>query len=593
MCHLHSKWFVVLNMHNSPEWADIVIIGNGIAGLTAAIEARCLAPTARIAIITEQCHPTINTPALKQFAIGKLAQEQLLAYPAGTERGQRIRVINTRVEGINAQGKFLVLRGGYTFGYGSLLIATGSRPNGLPAHLPGRDFDGVLTLHCLQDYLDLRRRLDAIDSAVVIGGGAHAIETVMSLLHHGIEVHWLIRSETFLPHILDRTASTMVLENTRNAGAKIFTKTEIIGIVGRVGSVIGVITNNNKMIPCQSVLVCTGTSPVTTLAEECTTPMMYGRGVYVDEQFRTSVPDIYAAGDVAARKNPQTGAYETQAQWYAAVLQGRSAAAVMTGHHELAAQLMGVPWHATHLGDLCMLTVGNPLHKFAGSTICTDRSKKKYCRMSIIDDRLVSYLSIGSAQPDSLAIKSIIDEGLSIRHIKKALLTGVFDARKYLTRWRSQEALAMVTSGKVPVVKPLYYPVTPVRSFPFVSPPATIATVQRSSVLHPSNASGPTLNAITRMETIHGDSVDKPDYVLSSLAGQSTIHGWEQNARPSTGKLPEPISTDMESILLSLPSRSVARSLWSYSEKIPAVKARKSSSQHKGQGQSEKANFLL
>ncbi len=165
---------------------------------TAAVEARRLAPGARIAIISEQCHPTINTPALKQFAIGKLAQEQLLAYPAGTERAQRIHAINARVESINAQGKYVCLSGGQGFGYGSLLIATGSAPNGLPLNLPGRDFDGVLTLHCLQDYLNLRRRLDEVDSAVVVGGGAHAIETVMCLLHYGIEVHWLIRNETFL-----------------------------------------------------------------------------------------------------------------------------------------------------------------------------------------------------------------------------------------------------------------------------------------------------------------------------------------------------------------------------------------------------------
>src|SRR5438067_7801046 len=139
--HMGNGTTSVMNMQYKAESADIVIVGNGIAGLTAAVEARRLIPEACIAIITEQCHPTINTPALKQFAIGKLAQEQLLAYPVGTERGQRIRVINTRVEGINAQGKFLVLRGGYTFGYGSLLIATGSRPNGLPAYFPGLDLD--------------------------------------------------------------------------------------------------------------------------------------------------------------------------------------------------------------------------------------------------------------------------------------------------------------------------------------------------------------------------------------------------------------------------------------------------------------------
>src|SRR6266487_7007400 len=118
--------------------ADILIIGNGIAGLTAALEARNLAPDKRIVVVTEQIHPTINTPALKQFAIGKLTREQLLAYPAGTERAERIHVVTARVEEIHAQSKYLTLSGKRGFGYGSLLIATGSSPQGLPNSMPGR-----------------------------------------------------------------------------------------------------------------------------------------------------------------------------------------------------------------------------------------------------------------------------------------------------------------------------------------------------------------------------------------------------------------------------------------------------------------------
>ncbi|MDQ6659438.1 MAG: FAD-binding protein, partial [Chloroflexota bacterium] len=75
---------------DSRQKADIVIIGNGIAGLTAAVEARRLAPHKHVAIVTEQYHPTINTPALKQFAIGKIKREQLLAYPQGTEQAKGI-----------------------------------------------------------------------------------------------------------------------------------------------------------------------------------------------------------------------------------------------------------------------------------------------------------------------------------------------------------------------------------------------------------------------------------------------------------------------------------------------------------------------
>src|SRR5579859_4789839 len=96
--HRHKKGLRVFrrDVHAHHDRADVVIIGNGIAGLTAALEARRLAPEKRIVIITEQSHPTINTPALKQFAIGKLAQEQLLAYPAGTEYSQHIEVVNAQ-----------------------------------------------------------------------------------------------------------------------------------------------------------------------------------------------------------------------------------------------------------------------------------------------------------------------------------------------------------------------------------------------------------------------------------------------------------------------------------------------------------------
>src|SRR6266436_9923151 len=287
-----SSGIPIQNKLDTVDSADIVIVGNGIAGQTAAIEARRLAPDKSIVMITEQSHPTINTPALKQFAIGKLTREQLLAYPAGTERAQRIHVINARVEGIHAQSNFVSLSGGRGFGYETLLIATGSIATGLPANLPGRDFDGVLTLHCLNDYLNMRRHLSEVEDAVVVGGGLHAIETVVSLLYWGIRVHWLIRSDTFLLRVLDGPASDLVLERIRRAGAKVYTETEVIGVVGRVGSAIGVVTNQHQFLPGQLVLVCTGTSPATRLATYCDLPMKCKRGILVDDQLRSSVRSI-------------------------------------------------------------------------------------------------------------------------------------------------------------------------------------------------------------------------------------------------------------------------------------------------------------
>ncbi|GCE10621.1 NAD(P)/FAD-dependent oxidoreductase [Tengunoibacter tsumagoiensis] len=426
------------------ERADLVIIGNGIAGLTAAVEARHLAPDKRIVIITDQIHPTINTPALKQFAIAKLAREQLLAYPSGTERAERIHVVNAHVEGIHAQSKYLTLNENRSFGYETLLIATGSSPSGIPSSTPGHDFDGVMTLHRLQDYLDLRRRIPEVSEVVVVGGGVHAIETAMGFLYWGKRVHLLIRS-TIMGKTLDETASEMVLNNLRRAGAIIHTGTEVAGIVGRVGAVVGVITNHQEMIPCQLVAGCIGTRPAMSLAKKCSVPMLNKNGILVDDKLRTSVRDIYAAGDVAALRNPQTNTFETRAQWYAAVSQGRLAGAMMVGSAEHTETTFGVQWHATHLGELSMLTVGEPLKRDEGTVTMTDTAQGNYRRLAIQDDRLVGYLSLGTAQPDSLAIKRIIDEKISISKIIKPLLKGKFDARRYLSEQHAYAAQGMLT----------------------------------------------------------------------------------------------------------------------------------------------------
>ncbi len=562
---------------NAVDNAEIVIIGNGIAGLTAAIEARKLAPDKRIVIVTDQNHPTINTPALKQFAIGKLTREQLLAYPAGTERTQRIHIINARVEEIQSQKKYVCLTGGRGFGYESLLIATGSVATGLPQNLPGRDFDGVLTLHRLNDYLDMRRRLNEIEDAIVIGGGSHAIETVVSLLYWGIRVHWLIRSDTFLPRMLDRPASDMVLEHIRRAGAKVYTQTEVIGIVGRVGSVNGVVTNQHQFLPCQLVLVCTGTTPVTALATNCDLPMKCKRGILVDDQLRSSVRGIYAAGDVAALKDPQSGEYAPRAQWYAAVQQGRVAAAAMTGS-TVQEEGFGVPWHATRLGELSMLTVGNPLQWRDMATTLTDSSKGSYRRLSIVDDRLVSYLSLGPSHPDGLAIKRLIDEGHSIRNIKKALLKGHFDARKYFSHQRTYATHYMVHTGTLP------------------APDAMESPLRTQPLEHTLPETGPLVAAqqVVPQNGIKNGVSAHPIYnahVHDDLIQQKTLVFFEQNDSLffEGGLAPELVKQQqanmpyvIESSLVALPSNTSRRnsgSLWSYSEKLPAVKARSGNSQ--------------
>ncbi len=446
--------------------ADIVIVGNGIAGLTAAIEARRFASEATIIVLTEQSHPTINTPALKQVISGRISRRQLLAYPEGTERERGIKVVSARVDGIDACARVVHLARGGMVHYGRLLLATGSVAAGLPPELPGTALDGVLTLQRLPDYLDLRRRLREVREVAVIGGGVHGAETVMSLLHAGKRVHWLIRESTCLSRLLNRAAAEVVLRHVQQAGAQVFLESEVVGIGGSLGAVTAVVTADRRTIPCQLVLACTGTQPALELAAHCNLPLVHehGRGIIVDDSLRTSVPSILAAGDVAACRDPLTGQYRPQPRWHAAVIQGRIAAATLTGRTSmLLPEALGVPWHATRLGSLSILSVGAPLSEEQQVTVLTESGKHAYRRIAVVDDRLVGYLALGAAQPDALAIKRLIDEGLPVTSVKDALLKGTFDARTYFAQLRSSRFSTLAAPRRLAVApaQPLTPPVRP------------------------------------------------------------------------------------------------------------------------------------
>jgi NAD(P)H-nitrite reductase large subunit len=432
-------------------YADLLIIGNGIAGLATAAEARQYAPDAEIVIVTAQNHPTINTPALKQFGAGLLELEQLLAYPPGIERQLGIGVINTRAERLNTSARQVQLTSGHTIKYGRLLLATGAQPTALPPTCPGRNFDGVLTLHRLEDYLDLRRRLPAVSSVVVVGGGFHAAETAIMLHHWGVRVTWLIRGSTILSRQIDEHASQVLLQHIKRSGIDIRLETELAGIVGRIGTVAGVVTTNNDFLPCQLVLVCIGTSPAVSLAEGTSVTLNTKHGLKVNERLQTTVPDIYAAGDVASVLDPQTGQHQPRAQWYSAFQQGRVAAAALTGAafpSEARASVLGCFWHATQLGDLSILLAGAPMlteRDHRDNEVLTNGSSNFQRRIVVRDNRLLGYMAVGPRKPGGLAIKRLIDEQLDIRDIKRQLLSEDFDVRNFLVNRR----LSALQSGSV------------------------------------------------------------------------------------------------------------------------------------------------
>lgn len=426
----------------STDRADVLIIGNGIAGCIAAMETRQYAPSASVVVVTAQNHPTINTPALKQYGAGRLEVENLLAYPSGTERDLGIAVLNQRATKLDPSSRLVQLAGGRTITYRRLLLATGTVASGLSASVPGRDFDGVLTLHTLADYLDLRRRLPMTGAVVVIGGGYHAAETAIMLRHHRIPVTWLIRGRSLLPQMLDTAASDLLLRQARRQGVEVRLETEAAGIVGRLGIVAGVMTTNGAFIPCDLVIAATGVQPDFELVHHAGIVAEAREGVRVNERLQTSAHGVYAAGAVAAVRDMETGRYSSRGQWYFAVRQGRLAAAEMIGapvSAQARAGALGNFWHATQLDKLNVLVAGTPMlseRDHADNEVLTNGSGSFHRRLVVRHGRLVGYAAVGSNQLGGLAIKRLIDERINVEEIKRKLLTEDFDLHAFFAKRR-------------------------------------------------------------------------------------------------------------------------------------------------------------
>lgn len=304
------------------EQLSYVIVGNGIAGVTAAETLRAEDSSVDITVIADNPFPVYNRPALKDFLAGRVAEDTLWMRPKSSYRDQHIRFLVERVVGIQAVQHSILLQSGRQVGYHRLLLATGARARRLAC--PGANLAGVCTLRSVVDYHWVLDRLSHVRRIVVSGSGPLALETVEILNHRGYQVTHLLRHRTLWSELLDKTASDLVLQQERQEGVDVHIEEEIAEIAGRNGQVTGIVTTRGAHIPCEMVVVAIGIEPVIDYIKG--SGIARGRGVKVDGYMRTNAPAIYAAGDVAETTDAVTGRTRITGHWYPAIQQGRAAA---------------------------------------------------------------------------------------------------------------------------------------------------------------------------------------------------------------------------------------------------------------------------
>ncbi len=272
-----------------------VIIGSGVAGMTAALDLS-RQPEAEVEIYTAEPYAYYYRPQLTNFLAGSVALEQVVRRTVEwyTERGIYLH-LDSPVATIRPAEKRILLADGRPVTYDRLLLATGSQPFVPP--IENVTQAGVFTLRTLADALQIRAYARDCRQAVVVGGGLLGLEAARGLQGMGLEVSIVELFPWLMPVQLDEAGGEILRRFVLAQGYAVHTGSAVSRVEGE-GEVTGVGLAEGQHLPAQLLLIAAGVRPNTALATEA--GLEVDRGVVVDERMATSVPDVYAAGDAAS-----------------------------------------------------------------------------------------------------------------------------------------------------------------------------------------------------------------------------------------------------------------------------------------------------
>src|SRR5579883_361306 len=425
------------------EQQSYIIVGNGIAGATAAEVLRAEDSAAAITVIADDPFPVYYRPALKDYLAGRVREDKLWARPNSFYQQQDIRFLAGRVARIQVGQHSVQLSNGEEVGYSRLLLASGARPARLTC--PGNDLQGVCTLRSVADYQVVLDRLKAVRRVVVSGSGTLALETIETLRHRGYSVIHLLRRRTLWSEVLDATASDLVLQQERRDGVEVHLEEEIAEITGKQGQVQGVVTTKGAHIPCDMVIMAIGIEPIVDFIKASGIPC--GRGLKVDGAMRTGAPDIYAAGDVLETTDATSGRARLLGQWYPAIQQARAAAYSMLGLLDSKRQFrFATFYNATFLYGLDFASCGLtniPARGQGYQELVADPQPRMYRKVILKDGVAVGALALGN-RSGVLAFKRAIDHGVNLLPVASRLFADDFKLSAWLDRQGVPPALLSV-----------------------------------------------------------------------------------------------------------------------------------------------------
>ncbi|MCU0608264.1 MAG: FAD-dependent oxidoreductase [Chitinispirillaceae bacterium] len=285
---------------------NIVIIGNGVAGVTAAETVRAEDPSAEITIITTERELFYSRPRLIEVLAGKSTFEQIIIHKAEWYEKNRINLLaGTTVSTIDPAAKKISDENGRFYSYDKLVIASGASAFVPP--VSGADSEGVFTVRTAGDARTISDTARRSRKAVVIGGGLLGIETASSLATHGVSMTLVEVFDRMLPRQLDLEGSIMLQRLLERKGLSFMTGKQTERII-RKNNRLEVALSDGTVLDSDFAVFSAGIRPNISFLGD--TAIERKRGIVVDDFMRTSLPDVYACGDVAEHRGVVYGLWQ-------------------------------------------------------------------------------------------------------------------------------------------------------------------------------------------------------------------------------------------------------------------------------------------
>jgi len=306
----------------------IVIIGNGISGVTAARHIRKNSDN-EILIISAETEHFFSRTALMYVYMGHMRFQDIKPYEDWFWEKNRIDLKFDRVEDIKTDVKELVMKSGSSITYDKLILAVGSKPNKFG--WPGQDLLGVQGLYSFQDLESIEENSKNAKRAVIVGGGLIGVELAEMMLYRGIAVTFLVRESKFWGNVLPEQEGQLISKHIKKHHVDLRFNTELDEIIAdENGRAKAVKTKDGEIIDCQIVGLTAGVSPNVAFLKN--TNIEIERGIKINKFLETNIEDVYAIGDCAQFDQGVNGRRNIEQVWYTGRIMGETVAQTVTGN---------------------------------------------------------------------------------------------------------------------------------------------------------------------------------------------------------------------------------------------------------------------